>query len=345
MATALAGAIGNSDNWPFDPLFRTLRRRGDMGQPLGRIGPLEARLAQSPAQVRLAQRLRYHVFYEEMAAIAGADALKTRCDRDSFDAICDHLLVIDKDRPGEADKADDDGAGSDLNSARSGTKAMPRRPQLHDKSPIVGTYRLLRQDIAERNGGFYSAREYDIAPLVERHRSLRFLELGRSCVLRPYRNKRTVELLWHGIWSYVLMHGIDVMFGCASLEGTSPDRLAAALSFLHHRARAPVPWQVRAVRNRHVEMNRMPADAIDERVVLRDLPALIKGYLRLGGFVADGAVVDYQFGTTDVLIILPVANINRRYIDHYGTDAGRFRPHHPEQDGSDQDGRRRRSLT
>ena len=64
--------------------------------------------------------------------------------------------------------------------------------------------------------------EYDIAPLLKAHPGLRFLELGRSCVLKPYRNKRTVELLWHGIWTYVLHHRIDVMIGCASLEGTDP---------------------------------------------------------------------------------------------------------------------------
>jgi putative hemolysin len=316
LAAILAGAIENAEHWP----FRLPHWRAGGLEPLGRIGSLEARLAQSPAEVRLAQRLRYHVFYEEMTAIAGADALKYRRDRDSFDPICDHLLVIDHGSQGfQPESGGQDGG-------RLGTETIKRRPLFRRRSPIVGTYRLLRQENAELNGGFYSAGEYDIAPLVDRHPGLRFLELGRSCVLKPYRNKRTVELLWHGIWSYVQMHGIDVMFGCASLEGTDLNRLAPALSLLHHKARAPEPWRVGAVSHRHEEMNRMAADAIDERAVLRDLPPLIKGYLRLGGFVADGAVVDHQFGTTDVLIVLPVAAINRRYVDHYGADAGRFRP-------------------
>jgi putative hemolysin len=76
---------------------------------------------------------------------------------------------------------------------------------------------------------------------------LRFLELGRSCVLPPYRTKRTVELLWHGIWSYVLEHRSDVMIGCASFEGTDPERLALPLVFLHHYARAPEPWRTSAL--------------------------------------------------------------------------------------------------
>ena len=120
---------------------------------------------------------------------------------------------------------------------------MPRRPPLRRKPPVVGTYRLLPQEAAKRNGGFYTDSEFDIASLIERHRGLRFLELGRSCVLPPYRNKRTVELLWHGIWSYVRQNNFDVMIGCASLEGTDPDRLALPLSFLHHFARAPDDWR------------------------------------------------------------------------------------------------------
>jgi putative hemolysin len=152
---------------------------------------------------------------------------------------------------------------------------------------------------------------------------LRFLELGRSCVLPPYRTKRTVELLWHGIWSYVRQNNFDVMIGCASLEGTDPDRLAVPLSFLHHFARAPEDWRASALPQRHVEMNRLPKDRINPKAALRELPPLIKGYLRLGAFVGDGAVIDRQFGTTDVLMIMPVSAISTRYIEHFGVDATR----------------------
>jgi L-ornithine Nalpha-acyltransferase len=233
-----------------------------------------------------------------MAAVPDEETQAARRDFDSFDAICDHLLVLDH--------------------------SVPRRPFLRHRPEIVGTYRLLRQEVAEANGGFYSASEYDVGPLVAANSDLRFLELGRSCVLKPYRDKRTVELLWHGIWSYVLLHGSDVMIGCASLEGTDPDRLAAPLSFHHHTALAPPEWRVRALDARHVPMDRLPGEAVDTKAALRQLPPLIKGYLRLGAFVGDGAVVDHQFGTTDVMMILPVARINPRYIDHYGADASRY---------------------
>jgi putative hemolysin len=264
-------------------------------QSRGRLGDLEVRLAQSAAEIRQAQKLRYHVFYQEGSALADPGRLFARRDIDAFDAICDHLLVLDH--------------------------AAEKRSR--GKPAVVGTYRLLRQQLADDFGGFYTAGEFDIAPLIERHRDLQFLELGRSCVLTPYRNKRTVELLWHGIWTYVLQNRLDVMFGCASLDGTDPDRLALPLSFLHHYCRAPDAWRARALPERYVEMSRMSKEAVDPKAVLRVLPPLIKGYLRLGCYIGDGAVVDHQFGTTDVLIVLPVSALNARYIEHFGAGAER----------------------
>jgi putative hemolysin len=267
------------------------RAQRALQQSLGRIGSLEVRLAQTAAEVRQAQKLRYRVFYQEGAALADPGRLFARRDIDAFDAICDHLLVLDH---------------GTTESVLGGRKPV-----------VVGTYRLLRQQLAEDFGGFYTASEFDIAPLIARHRDLNFLELGRSCVLPLYRNKRTVELLWQGIWNYVLLNRLDVMFGCASLEGTDPHRLALPLSFLHHYCRAPEPWRARALPERYVEMDRLSKEAVDPKAALRALPPLIKGYLRLGCYIGDGAVIDHQFGTTDVLIILPVSALNERYVEHF----------------------------
>ena len=269
---------------------------------LGRLGGLEVRLASSGTEVRAAQALRYQVFYEEMSAHPDRRTAFRRLDEDRFDRICDHLLVVD------------DGAVP-------GRHGRSRHAALGPC--VVGTYRLLRQSVAERHGGFYTAGEYEIGPLLDRKGGLRFLELGRSCVLRPFRNRRTVELLWHGIWRYVLSNQVDVLFGCASLEGTDPDRLALPLSYLHHHARAPDEWRVCARPGEHVEMARMPRSAVDRTAALRSLPPVIKGYLRLGAHIGDGAVVDHQFGTTDVFVILPVAEISRKYVTYYGSDASR----------------------
>ena len=259
-------------------------------QSLGRVGPLEVRLAQTAAEVRQAQKLRYRVFYEEGSATANPARLLARRDIDAYDTICDHLLVID-----HASRA----CGS------------------RNRAAVVGTYRLLRQSLAEHFGGFYTAGEFEIDGLIGRHRQLQFLELGRSCVLAPYRNKRTLELLWHGIHAYVAQNRCDVLIGCASLEGTDPARLGLPLAFLHHYARAPEPWRARALRQRYVEMNRMSKETVAPKEALRALPPLIKGYLRLGAYIGDGAVIDREFGTTDVLIVLPFSVIQKRYFEHF----------------------------
>ncbi len=269
------------------------------GAPLGRMGSLEVRLARSAAEVRAAQALRYSIFYGEMQATADSRTLLRRRDADAFDRYCDHLLVVDHDD-------------------------MEIRPFRRPRPRIVGTYRLLRQKVAERHDGFYTAGEFALQPLLARHAGLEFLELGRSCVMKPYRSKRTVELLWQGIWAYVLNHGIDAMIGCASFEGTDPDALALPLSFLHHHASADGDWWVEARPERAVTMNRLPIEAVDMRAALTGMPPLIKGYLRLGAMVGRGAVVDRPFGTTDVMIVLPVDRISERYVRYYGADASRY---------------------
>lgn len=245
-------------------------------------GALEVRLGREPDEIAAAQRLRYRVFYEEMSAEPTPAMRADRRDFDELDAYCDHLLVIDHARP--ADEA------------------------------VVGTYRLLRQQVAETAGGFYSAGEFDLSPLFAASGGTRFLELGRSCVHPDYRNNGTIQLLWRGITIYTARHKLGFMFGCASLPGTDPDALALPLSFLHHDFRAPEEIRVRALPERYVEMNRIPPEAIDRRAALRSLPPLIKGYLRLGCYIGDGAVIDPQFGTTDVFILLPVGRIGERYL-------------------------------
>jgi len=264
----------------------------------GRVGNLEVRLARTWSEIKLAQRLRYQVFYEEMSATPSRLAQFRRRDEDAYDAICDHLLVVDLDQ---------------TKPARGG---RPERPK------VVGTYRILRQEVAERGPGFYSACEYEISALLNaKSRTHRFMELGRSCVLAPYRSKRSVELLWHGLWTYVRENHIDVMIGCASFEGVDLKEHDVALSYLHHHALAPEEWRCRARDELYVPMNRVPIGSVDMKSALKAMPPLVKAYLRLGAYVGDGAVIDRQFGTTDVMIIMPVANIDPRYFEHYGTPA------------------------
>ncbi len=265
------------------------------GQPvLGRIGSLETRLARNDHEIEAAQRVRFQVFVEEMKARLSQDCMARKRDFDSWDAICDHLLVLDRSIEGDTE------------------------------DQIVGTYRILRQEVAMRRSGFYSASEFDIAPLVERHPGKQFMELGRSCVLPAYRTKRTVELLWQGNWAYALKHRMDAMFGCASFPGTDPAAHALAFGFLHHSVLASGEWAVNARPELFEPLDRHPFDPADSRKALATMPPLVKGYLRLGAMVGNGAVIDRAFNTTDVLIVLPIDRISDRYISHYGADAGRF---------------------
>lgn len=256
-----------------------------------RAGPFEIRLAAGPKDLRQTQRLRYNVFYEEGNAIAGPAMTRARRDLCPFDAICDHLLVID-------------------------TEALSRTGRR--KPRIVGTYRLLRREIAERHNGFYSQSEFDLAPLLARHPDTRFLELGRSCVHAAYRSKRVVELLWRGLWLYATHHRVDALIGCASFPGTNVDALRVPLSFLSHAARADGDWRVDPLPHCATSFEPLPLEDIDAKRALVSLPPLIKAYLRTGARFSAGAVIDRQFGTTDVFAVMPMGDIEERYVAHYG---------------------------
>lgn len=247
-------------------------------------GALRLRLAETEEELAAAQRLRYRVFYEEMGAMPTPRTAMTGLDRDAYDEIADHLIVTDRSVP-----------------------AM--------QEPVVGTYRLIRRGAAARCGGFYSGGEFVIDRLVGQPGEI--LELGRSCVDADYRSMRVIDLLWQGVAAYLCHYEIGLLFGCASFRGTSPEALAAELSYLYHYCRAPERIRTRALAHRYVEMNRLPAAAIDPRAGFATMPPLLKGYLRLGGLVGDGAVVDRQFGTTDVCVVVPRGPRVERYIKHY----------------------------
>lgn len=241
------------------------------------------RLATSAAELDAAQALRYRVFYEEMGAHPSPEMLATRRDFDQYDAVCDHLIVVDQSR--------------------------------ESGSQVVGTYRVMRREHVRSVGGFYSASEYDVSRLANFPGTV--MELGRSCVDAGYRTRATMQLLWRGIAEYLNAHSVDLMFGCASLHGTDPDKLAVQLSYLYHYHLAPELLRAEALPERFVNMNLLPKEAIDPRRALASLPPLLKGYLRVGGFVGDGAVVDHQFNTTDVCIIVKTDMIAERYHRHY----------------------------
>jgi L-ornithine Nalpha-acyltransferase len=249
-----------------------------------RSGNLGVRLAAGATEIDAVQALRYRVFYQEMGARADDETTIAQRDRDIYDTVADHLLVVDH------------GLGEGPES-------------------VVGTYRLIQREAAGRIGHFYSSDEYDITS-IEANPG-RILELGRSCVDNGYRNRSVMQLLWRGIAAYVFQHTIELMFGCASLPGVDPDVLAPELTYLYYNHLAPPAIRPRAVPHRYIEMRRLDRDGIDARVALTRLPPLIKGYLRLGGFVGDGAVIDPQFNTTDVAVVVQTDLVTDKYYKHY----------------------------
>ncbi len=265
--------------------------RAEQWPVLAVTGALEVRLAETEAEVEAAQHLRYRVFYEEMAALPSPEMRELRRDFDRFDEFCDHLLVIDR------SAHDEDG-----------------------QPAVVGTYRMIREEYAAKAGGFYTATEYDLGPMLRAWpEGARNLELGRSCILKEWRSKTsTMQLLWRGLMAYAKRFSCELLFGCASFGGVDPQALALPLSYLHHFHAMPPHIRVRARPELFVDMNLMPKDAIDAKEALRALPPMIKGYLRAGCLIGEGAVIDRQFSTTDVFIYLPIADMDPRYRSRFG---------------------------
>lgn len=249
-----------------------------------RASGLRLRLADSDEDLRASQRLRYMVFAEELGAGGSTVNHETGTEADSFDEWCDHLLLIDESR---------------------GESTQDR---------VVGSYRLMRSDMA-RQCGFYSDLEYDLSPLVDSGRSL--VELGRTCVHKDYRGGPAMFLLWNGLADYVLSNGIEVLFGVASFHGTDIDALAQPLTYLYHNHLAPEQLRV-SVRSSHFErLDRLSPGVVDNDVARRRIPPLIKAYIRLGGFVGDGAYIDHDFNTVDVCLMIDTDKMSQRHRSYY----------------------------
>ncbi len=273
---------------PIAPLSFAVPSRLAPGPSIHHVSDdLELRLAQTRSDIRAAQALRFRVFHNEMGAAMRGRGLWLRRDIDRFDRYCDHLLVIDRSAPGRWLK-------------------------------VVGTYRLMRGEVALAHRGFYTASEFDLGKLMRQAPGI--LELGRSCVEPPYRSRGVMQLLWKGIADYLMHYDLKLMLGCASFPGTDPDAVAHALSFLHREHLMPQAERPCALPHRYVEMDRVPGGDLDPDLVRRQMPPLVKGYLRLGGRVGDGAVVDKAFNTIDVCLVLPVEAVKARYVKHYIRD-------------------------
>lgn len=250
------------------------------------VSRYRVKLAETDEERAGAQRLRYRVFVEEMGARSTAEEHALRREWDRFDPYFDHLILVDE-TPPTNDPLD----------------------------RIAGVYRLMRGDVAAAGPGFYSAHEFDLSPIVASGRAC--LELGRSCVAPEHRGGPAMHMLWNGLAAYVLEHGIELLFGVASFRGTDPAPLAEALSFLHHAHLAPADLRARAHGPNLLRMDLLPSGAVDQARAMQMIPPLIKAYLRVGGFVGEGAFVDQDFNTIDVCVIMDTTRMTERYQQFY----------------------------
>jgi len=228
-------------------------------------------LAHSEAEVLEAQRLRYKVFAEEMGA--NLPSASEGIDRDIFDKYCDHLLV----RESGANK-------------------------------VVGTYRILSPDQAQKIGGYYAQTEFDLTRLL--HLSDCMVEVGRSCVHWDYRDGATITQLWGGLAQYMQRSGHEYLIGCASIGIADGGHVAASIyRKLHRLYSAPVEYSV-------FPRNPLPLHALNQYLDA-PIPPLIKGYLRLGAYICGEPAWDAEFNTADLLILLPVSRMSERYAKHF----------------------------
>ena len=257
-------------------------RRSLRGAAPPPIGPDKTRFdvvwARDEAEVRQAQQLRYVVFAEEMGAKLSPPAgSPARHDIDMFDSFCEHLLV-------RAAGADD------------------------EAGPVIGTYRVLTPDQAQRVGGLYSDTEFDLVRL----RTLRpkMVELGRSCVHPDWRTGGAILALWGALAEFMVRNRLDTMIGCASVSMRDGGHFAASLwQRLRASHLASIEWQVQP---------RLPLPVEELQHDLEvEAPPLIKGYLRCGAKVLGPPAWDPDFNTADLPMLMRIEDLPARYRKHF----------------------------
>lgn len=173
---------------------------------------------------------------------------------------------------------------------------------------VVSSTRILTRELARAAGGFYSESEFDLAPILALPG--RLMEIGRTCVHPDYRDGTAITMLWAGLAQFVQLNRMDYLFGCASIPMRDGGMEAhAILNVLRRHYNAPAPMQVRP---------RQPVPPLPAEPDCRPpMPPLLKGYFRLGAWVCGGAAWDPDFGVADVLVLLDVDRLSKRYARHF----------------------------
>jgi len=237
------------------------------------------RLAKTAEEVTSAQRLRFEVFNKEMGC-GLKEAFASGLDRDAYDELCDHILIID-----------------------SQTQAT------------IGTYRLLLRSRLKGARGFYSEGEFDLSRIHSLHGEI--MEMGRSCVRKDYRRNAVLNLLWQGILDYMKRHKVAYCIGCPSVYTKDPAPINKVYSLLRRDHFAPEFLRVEPRSDKRVPGLREVAIAGHERRIMLYLPALIRSYLKIGAVVCGPPALDEDFGTVDFFMLLDVSRISGEYLKRF----------------------------
>jgi putative hemolysin len=172
---------------------------------------------------------------------------------------------------------------------------------------VVGTYRILSAAQAARAGGFYSETEFELGALRELPG---LVELGRACVHQRYRDGAVLSFLWSSLARHIHGAGYEHVIGCASVPVADGGHGAASLyTRLAREHLGPPAWRVRPHHPLPIGELDCDTDAV--------LPPLVRGYLRMGAWMCGPPAWDREFGTADILLLLPMSRMRQRFRQHF----------------------------
>jgi len=241
----------------------------------------EVKIAQGKLELEGAFRLRHEIFKLEMGS-GHLHEDDSGFDKDAYDEICDHLIVIDK-----------------------------------TKDKIVGTYRFLRGLKVDKKLGFYCERFFDISNIKRLSDGFEIVELGRSCIHRDYRSRPVINLLWNGIAKYIKDYKIRYLFGATRLLSTQPDDVSRVFKFLKGKSYSESEFRVHPKPENVFRGLKKDIEIGNPREIIRMLPPLIKGYLRAGVKICGLPAVNTDLGSVVIFILLDVEKMSRTYKKHF----------------------------
>ena len=252
-----------------------------------KVRDYEVRLTRNKEERRQVRQLRYEVFVEEEGASATEEQKNLREEYDSFDRYAEYMAVF-------------------------------------HNGKIVGTYRIIDRNAAEKMGSFYTESEFNISKIKKVDGNI--AEMSRACVNREYRdNTLVMRMLWAGLGEYVVRRKIAILFGVASWVGTKTVESAQAISYLYYNHLTPLGLRATVLSENFAEgvnpklsrMNILPREFVDETDARRQMTPLIKGYLRLGATFGKGVFIDKPFNSYDVFVMVQTKNIDAAYQKHF----------------------------